>query len=670
MDLTDITRSMVRSKEPVALKQLDTPWTRKAKEADCPKSEYPRPQFVRDSYVSLNGIWGFCISDSHAIPRKKNICGRIRVPFSPESILSVVDRTSKSRATFLPHVLKPGQYLWYYKKVDVPVKPFEKARLLLHFGAVDQVCDVYINGHTVAHHEGGYLPFTIDATPYIKKDSHDNLEKTVVDENSNASQKSLEADFFELKVCVTDVTDTSWLSRGKQTLNRGGMFYSPQSGIWQSVWMEWVPETCVYKIVAEPSKDLSFVKIRLIVSKPCDVVIRQIRDKDSDQEPFERTITAQTFHPCDPLEAQSDHVIPSSDTIPLDTMYAYTAKVGILIDDVRLWTPEDPYLYNIEIIAKGEDDSIDRVNSYFGMRTFTMEKDDKDIPRFCLNHKPYFIKGVLDQGYWPDGLMTAPSDNALIYDIKTMKKLGYNTLRKHIKIEEARYYYHCDQMGMLVIQDMVSGGSTYDKPLVTYLPNLFPNVMQTLDDSAKSYKFLSRSDAAGRHAFVTEMRNSVAYLKNSVSIAIWTIFNEGWGQFDAATLPGILKFLDSTRPIDAASGWFDQGSGDFNSIHNYFRKPGVPHDKHGRACFLSECGGLTYYMKDHSASAKAYGYATYKSRKKMNEDYGQFIYNEILPLEPKGLCGFIYTQVSDVEDEVNGILTYDRKIVKIKTKIW
>ena len=675
MDITDITRSSVRSKEKVALKQLDTPWTDKATTTHCPKSEYPRPQFVRDSYIPLNGIWSFCITNSMSVPRKKDINGRIRVPFSPESMLSVVDRTSNSKSTLLPHILIPGEYLWYYKKVIVPARPKGCSRLFLHFGAVDQICDVYINGHTVAHHEGGYLPFTIDVTKYLKKENHEHSylnEKE--DPGSGAAfeyqSMSRPLEYFELKVCVTDVTDTSWHSRGKQTLTRGGMFYSSQSGIWQSVWMEWVPDAAIYKLVAESSKDLSFVKIRLTLSKPCDVIIRQIVDKGTDIKPFERKISAKTFHPCDPLDAQTDHIIPSSDTIPLDTMYAYTAKVGILIDDVRLWSVDDPYLYNFEVIATDESGNTDRVTSYFGMRTYTMEKDEKGIMRFCLNHEPLFIKGVLDQGYWPDGLMTAPDDAALVYDIKIMKRLGFNALRKHVKIEESRYYYHCDRLGMLVIQDMVSGGSTYDKPIVTYLPNLFPNVMQTLDDSAKSYKFLSRLDAAGRHAFVTEMRNSVVYLKNSVSIAIWTIFNEGWGQFDAAKLPGILKFLDNTRPIDAASGWFDQGSGDFNSIHNYFRKPGVPYDKYERACFLSECGGFTYYMKDHSSSTKAYGYTTYKSRKKMNEDYGEFIHFEILPLEKKGLCGFVYTQVSDVEDEVNGILTYDRRVVKIKTRIY
>ncbi len=662
MDLTDITRSMVRSKEPVALRRLDTPWTEKVLESVCPKSEYPRPQFERDSYVSLNGIWGFCVTKSAALPRKKDISGRIRVPFSPESALSIVDETSQNKETFLPHVLKPDEYLWYYRKVEVDNRPSKNARLWLHFGAVDQICDVYINSHAAAHHEGGYLPFTIDVTSFLKKES----------ENDSSDNEAKE--FFDIKVCVKDVTDTSWLSRGKQTLRRGGMFYSAQSGIWQSVWMEWVPETMIYKVVVEPQSDLKTALIKLTVSKPCDVIIRRLPDTNEDKAPdnklFGKIIERDTFKPCDPLESQTDHEILSSDTIPFDVRYAYSSEIKVQIEDVKIWSPEDPHLYHFEVVANGANGESDRVTSYFGMRTYTMEKDEKGILRFCLNHKPYFIKGVLDQGYWPDGLMTAPSDAALIYDIKTMKKLGYNTLRKHIKIEEARYYYHCDRLGMLVIQDMVSGGTTYDKPLVTYLPNIFPNLMQTFDDSAKSYKFLARSDEAGRKAFVTEMRNTVMYLKNSVSIAIWTIFNEGWGQFDAATLPGVLKFVDSTRPIDAASGWFDQGSGDFNSIHNYFRKPKVPYDKYERACFISECGGLTYYDPDHSASRKTYGYATYKSRKKLNEEYGEFIHLELLPLEPKGLCGFVYTQVSDVEDEVNGLLTYDRREVKIKTRIY
>ena len=336
MDLTDITRSMVRSKEPVALKQLDTPWTSKALEAGCPKSEYPRPQFKRDSYMSLNGIWGFCVTKSCALPRKKEISGRIRVPFSPESALSIVDETSHNKETLLPHVLKPDEYLWYYKKVEVANRPSKNAHLWLHFGAVDQICDVYINSHAVAHHEGGYLPFTIDVTSYLKKEP----------ENETT-------EFFDIKVCVKDVTDTSWLSRGKQTLRRGGMFYSAQSGIWQSVWMEWVPETVIYKVVVEPQSDLSSALIKLTVSNPCDVILRRLPDVDNnksysdkaafsetqktedakdkcaceaDRKLFGKIVERDLFKPCDPLEAQTDHGIPSSDTIPLDVRYAYTAQ--------------------------------------------------------------------------------------------------------------------------------------------------------------------------------------------------------------------------------------------------------------------------------------------------------------------------------------------------------
>lgn len=654
MDLTNLTRSIIRSEKSEPMIPLDTPWSEQAR-TQAPKCEYPRPQFVRKNYASLNGIWGFSISDSAEQPERWN--SSIRVPFSPESDLSVVTNDTAEKRNILPHILQPDEFLWYHKNVRIPERPAEGSRLLLHFGAVDQICDVFIGKENVAHHEGGYLPFTIDVTDHVKKES----EK----ENGSESAQNSFKETIDLNVRVIDITDTSWLSRGKQTLKRGGMFYSPQSGIWQSVWMEWVPDTFIARIMAEPKGDLKKVKIRIFLNKPADVRIRHL-PMPNGTVLFDKTLTADEFTPCDPLDAQTDHSMPSSDTIPFDTTYAYVAVTGITIENAKCWSPEDPYLYHMEVLAKGGD----RVESYFAMRTFTIENDSKNYPRFCLNHKPYFLRGVLDQGYWPDGLLTAPSDKALIYDIKTMKKLGFNMMRKHVKIEEARWYYHCDRLGMIVFQDMVSGGTTYDKPLVTYLPNLFPKVAQTLDDSAKSYAFLSRSDAAGRHAFVTETRNAITYLKNVPSIGTWVLFNEGWGQFDAATLPRIMKFLDSSRPFDAASGWFDQYSGDYLSIHNYFRRPGAPRDNYGRACLLSECGGFTYYARNHSTGTKAYGYQIFKRRKELEEAYGEYIYTEVLPLEAKGLAGFVYTQVSDVEDEVNGIMTYDRRIVKIRQKIY
>jgi len=634
MDLTSLTRSIIRNDDEKIVHNLTTPWTKKA-QTDVTKSEYPRPLFVRDNFTVLNGIWDFDILKTAEIPDKMR--GKIRVPFSPECMLSITD--DEFSKNFLPHILQVDEYLWYHRPIFLT--PKDNQKILLHFGAVDQICDIYIDREKVAHHEGGYLPFTIDITKYSDRKKVD------------------------LYVRVIDVTDSSWLSRGKQTLKRGGMFYTPQSGIWQSVWLEYAWQNYIMKVESIPSDDLNKIKFKIYVNEKTDVTIRHIPKNPNEKTLFEKKITSDKFIPCDILESATDHKMPSSDTVPFDTKYAYVANITFRIRNAKLWSPESPYLYDFELKTDG-----DVVRSYFAMRVFSIEKDKKGFKRFCLNHKKYFLKGVLDQGYWPDGLMSAPSDKALVYDIKAIKKLGFNMMRKHVKIEEARWYYHCDKLGMIVFQDMVSGGSTYDKPLVTYLPNLFPNIAQTLDDSAKCYEFLSRSDAKGRRTFIAECRNMVSYLKNVPSIGTWVIFNEGWGQFDAATIPGIIKFIDRTRPIDAASGWFDQYSGDYLSIHNYFRTPKVPYDKAYRAVLLSECGGFTYYEDGHSTGDKTYGYKIFKSKKKLNEEYGEYIYTKILPLEAKGLVGFVYTQVSDVEDEVNGIMTYDRRVIKIRQKIY
>ncbi|WP_035778364.1 glycoside hydrolase family 2 protein [Butyrivibrio sp. MC2013] len=644
MDLTGVSRSMIRTREYEALTALETPWTREAI-CDEPKKEYPRPLFVREDYHSLNGIWGFSISAKATIP--KAFRSHIRVPFSPECRLAMVSDTAMEPRNVLPHTLTGDEFLWYRKEFTIPRRPAGRSRLLLHFGAVDQICDLWVNGRKKAHHEGGYLPFTVDISDCIEDITGDLAEEKA-----------------EILVRVIDVTDSSWMSRGKQTFKRGGMYYSPQSGIWQSVWLEWVHSAFLVKLETEPMEDLCHVKIRVFCNEPSALSIAHIPG-EGHVKLFEKRLEKSAFKPCDPLKLQSSRHMPSSDTMPLDMDYAYKAEAVVKIDDARLWSPEDPYLYDFEVRL----DSGDRVRSYMAVRYYSVQADPKGRPRFCLNHKPYFLKGILDQGYWPDGLMTAPSDKALLRDIKVVKELGFNMMRKHVKIEEARWYYHCDRLGMIVFQDMVSGGSRYDKPLVTYLPNLFPHIMRTMDDSALFYPLLSRADAAGREAFVAEMKNTVSYLKSYPSIGSWTIFNEGWGQFDAASLPKVLQQVDNTRPIDAASGWFDQHSGDFLSIHNYFRKPSAPVDRFGRATFISECGGLTWYAKGHSASRYPYGYKVIRSRKELNREYEDLIKKQLLPLRQKGLCGFVYTQVSDVEDEVNGIMTYDRKLLKIYRKI-
>jgi len=299
------------------------------------------------------------------------------------------------------------------------------------------------------------------------------------------------------------------------------------------------------------------------------------------------------------------------------------------------------------------------------MRFFSVEADENGINRFCLNHKPYFLMGVLDQGYWPDGLYTAPSDEALIFDIKEMKRLHYNMLRKHIKIEAARWYYHCDRLGMIVWQDMVSGGSSYAKPVVSYLPTLFPKVFGRMPDGPAYYKTFSRGSSEGRSEWIKEMQSTIHYLYNVPSIGTWVLFNEGWGQFNAAGATILAKEIDDTRPIDQASGWFDEGSGSFRSVHNYFRPLSVENDKAGRAFVISEYGGLTCYIEGHSSVDRVYGYKKFDNLDDLGVAYYNLINGDLKPLISKGLSGAVYTQLCDVEEEVNGLMTYDRRITKI-----
>jgi beta-galactosidase/beta-glucuronidase len=361
------------------------------------------------------------------------------------------------------------------------------------------------------------------------------------------------------------------------------------------------------------------------------------------------------------------------------------------------WSPESPFLYPVTITL-----GKDTVQSYFAMRIFTIEhrplqtgpqkqppyakqqipgfgkcpyanvKDKADpkaslVPVFCLNHKPCFLMGALDQGYWPDGLYTAPSDEALIYDITVMKFLGYNMLRKHIKVENARWYYHCDRLGMIVCQDMVNGGSRYHMPVISYLPTLFPSLAAHLKDS--HYALLSRKDKRARKQWEKECMETVSHLKFFPSIAIWVPFNEGWGQFDTARITRMIKKKDPDRLIDSASGWFDQNCGDFISVHNYFRPLTVPVKKWAdRAFFLSEYGGFACHVKGHSSVERVFGYKRFETIKGFQRAYRSLIQKSLHPLKKQGLSAAVFTQVSDVEEEVNGILTYDRKVNKLASR--
>lgn len=587
------------------MRQLDTRWGR-AIDPEHVLEEYPRPLMVRDSYRNLNGYWDYAFTK--AFRRPKRYEGKILVPFSPESALSGVLRQ-----------LQPDEYLWYRRSFSVAGWETRGGgrRLILHFGAVDQACAVYVNGRKLARHTGGYLPFEIDITEAVKDGEN------------------------ELLVAVKDLSDTSYHARGKQKLKRGGMFYTAQSGIWQTVWMEEVPRHYIKSVEAVPSLERGTVQIRA----------ESDRDTESGQK-------VQICVRRPGLYAQTaERSGREEDGEILCTVQGQSGQwTEVSISEVKRWECEEPWLYFFTV-KMGED----TVESYFAMRRFSVEKDQNGIPRICLNGRAQFQNGVLDQGYWPDGLYTAPSDEALIFDIEEMKKTGFNMVRKHLKIEPQRWYWHCDRLGMVVWQDMVNGGGAYKPWFVTYLATALSWRNIHVRDS--HLWVLARQDIRGRREFVREMKETIRLLKGYPSICTWVIFNEGWGQFEAQELTRIAGECDPDRLIDQASGWFDQGGGHLKSVHNYFFRLGVKPEKE-RAYVLSEIGGYTFQEEGHCACEKRYGYGAHESEDSLNRAYGQLM-DRVRTLIPQGLCASVYTQWSDVEEEVNGVYTYDREHRKL-----
>lgn len=614
------------------MKQLYTRWGRELDSSHV-LQEYPRPLLKRDSYVNLNGYWDYAITKDFCRPQRYD--GEILVPFSPETVLSGVNRQ-----------LQPDEYLWYRLCfVDIGQasqgidwdKLNAGMHLLLHFGAVDQACRVYVNGKEAARHTGGYLPFYADITEYLhRREDADTYGNNCIQEVSN-----------EILVAVKDLSDTSYHAKGKQKLKKGGMFYTAQSGIWQTVWMEYVPEHFIKELRTEP--DLSKGLVRILVQSDAEMQVKiQIREPSlHHQRGAEEAVSKGTGS----AERQSEEIF-------IAEVEGRTEQyIEIPIPAIRPWTCEEPWLYDFTV-TMGED----HVESYFAMRTFTIELDEEEIPRICLNGKVQFQNGVLDQGYWPDGLYTAPSDAAFVFDIQEMKKLGFNMIRKHIKIEPQRWYYHCDRLGMVVWQDMVNGGSYYKHWFVTYAATLISWKKWKLADVYT--RSLSRTHKEGRLEFIREMKETIRHLKGHPSIAAWVIFNEGWGQFQTADMTRIARECDKTWLIDQASGWFDQEGGDMQSIHNYFFKLVItPEQK--RATVLSEFGGYSLRIPEHSACEKLYGYGTHDNSESLNTAYRKQM-QKVREQIPKGLCASVYTQLSDVEEEVNGIFTYDREIQKIE----
>ena len=535
---------------------------------ETPWQVYPRPQMKRDSYVNLNGRWDFTVSPAPDLP--ETFDQEILVPFCPESQLSGLN--------FHP---EDGNYLFYRRRFTLP-EGFRKERVLLHFGAVDQETEVYVNQKPVGSHIGGYDAFVLDITDALEAEN-------------------------ELVVRVKDDLRTPRLPYGKQTLKRGGMWYTPVSGIWQTVWMESVPQS----YIAGLSVENRGASVTIFVTPPLSGRV----------------------------------LVTGLGEFPLEN-----GSVTISPEDPHMWSPEDPYLYEFSVETEQ-----DRIESYFALRTLDIQKVD-GILRLCLNGKPYFFHGLLDQGYWPDGLLTPPAPESFADDILAMKALGFNTLRKHIKVEPEQFYYDCDRLGMVVFQDMVNNGH-YSFLRDTALPTVG---LQTLPD-----RYLHR-DRATRQAFYDAAEKTVRQLKNHPSICYWTIFNEGWGQFDSDNVYIWFKKLDDTRFVDATSGWFRRKLSDVDSRHVYFKDIKLcPGEK---PLVLSEFGGYSYKPEGHVFNVeKTYGYGKFENPEEFIQAVEKLYREQVVPAYEKGLCAAIYTQVSDVEDETNGILSYDRKVIKLPT---
>ena len=643
LDIRRVLASAPKKHTEETLNSLTTVWG-EALDPSNVLPEYPRPRMQRDNYVMLNGVWDYAIVSidggigvetltQQAIPSRWD--GQIVVPFSPEAPLSGVGRT-----------VHPNELLWYKRKIELP-KLADEQRLILHFEAVDWMCACFVNGKLAGTHTGGYLPFSFDVTDLLgSPETGESAHEAETGESAASAARTDSADTAELVLCVWDPSDTGSQLRGKQRLSRGDIWYTAQSGIWQSVWYEIVSAVHLESLTLKGDM-FGALEVR------ANVQVSGLSGVQTGAFKLELALKD---------ELGQDVLLA---TLPVDEAGEISAEQHV--DDPLLWSPESPHLYAVEATLQRDGVVVDAAHSYCAFRTVEVKKDVAGVPRVHLNGAPYFVRGVLDQGYWPDGLMTAPSDDALVYDIEAMKSAGFNTLRKHIKIESERWYYHCDRLGMLVWQDCVSGGSAYSPWHTSQKPTLFSFTWGRFDDSTpEHHQALSSGNEGYRMEWTETCQEMVKLLDGHPSIGIWTLFNEGWGQFDARAATEVVRALDTTRPIDATSGWYDQECGDFLSIHNYFRplRAGWHGKQRGnRAAVISEFGGLAQMTPGHTSLDHSYGYGDFATVEDWRAAVKKLL-AKVESLQDEGLAGYVYTQVSDIEEEANGLLTYDRKVNK------
>jgi len=555
--------------------KIKTPWAEKVNPSD-PLPEYPRPLVVRDRWISLNGLWNYSIVPFGEQPGEWQ--GEILVPFCAESSLSGVG-------------CKVGKefHLWYSRSFTIP-SSWSKERIMLHFGAVDWDCDVWVNDIKVCSHQGGYTPFSADITDALIKGNN------------------------TLRVRVWDPSDSGWQPRGKQVAEPKGIWYTSVTGIWQTVWMEPVPARHITGLRTTPDLDKGVFRVKAPLSDHGEgIIVVSLFDNG--------------------IKVASGKAIAGN-------------EVEIALSDPKLWSPDSPFLYDMEVVLLSKGKRVDAVRSYAAMRKISYKADDNGIMRMELNNKPLFHFGLLDQGWWPDGLYTAPTDEALAFDIIKTKELGFNMIRKHVKVEPARWYYHCDRLGVLVWQDMPSGDKTSKWDMTHYFND----------------KELVRSPES-EAGYRKEWREIMDYLHSYPSIVMWVPFNEGWGQFKTCEIAEWTKRHDPSRLVNAASGGNHFITGDVLDLHHYPTPKMYLYDAY-RVNVMGEYGGIGWPLAGHLWEPdRNWGYIRFNSSSELTDEYVK--YAEMLyDMIARGFSGAIYTQTTDVEIEVNGLMTYDRKVIK------